>query len=145
YNKAERQNPDWLAEVLSRGLNYTSIQPIQIDLDVIRRGWLQVLDLESALESFKICYSFFATSNDFERAVLSLQFDESFALYFSKVTGNYDWNHIIANRYPLAPESSFAAARNLLLHGLTAEYLHRHLELQAAHQAVSPEIVSTSI
>ena len=145
YNKAERQNPDWLSQVQARGLDYSSVQPVEIDIDVNKRGWLQVLDLESALESFKICYSFFATSNDFERAVLSLQFDESFALYFSKVTGNYDWNHIIANRYPLAPENSFSAARNLLLHGLTAEYLHRYLVLQAARQTEIPEIVSTSI
>ena len=133
YHKAQRQRPNWLAEVQQRGLDYRSIQPIQVDVDITQRGWLQVLDMESALELFKICYSFCTTSDEFGRAVLSLQFDESFGLYFSKITGNYAWNHTIANRHPLAPNSPFAAAHNLLLHGIVSEYLHRYLELQAPH------------
>ena len=43
---------------------------------------------------------------------------------------------MIANRYLLAPNSAFDAAHNLLLHGITSEYLHRYLEL-AAQQAHS--------
>ena len=79
------------------------------------------------------------TSKEFERAVLSLQFDESFGLYFSKLTGDYDWNHTIANRHLLAPNSPFSAARNLLLHGIVSEYLHRYLELQAANHTAERE------
>lgn len=132
YHKAQQQKPNWLAEVQARGLDYSSIRPIVLDINVTKRGWLQVLDMESALELFKICYSLCTTSDEFQRAVLSLQFDESFGLYFSKLTGDYDWNHVITNRYPLAPNSPFAAAHNLLLHGILSEYLHRYLELRAA-------------
>lgn len=132
YNRAQQQNPDWLAEVRQRGVIFDSVKPVLVEVDVTRRGWLQVLDMESSLELFKICYSLFVTSDDFQRAVLSLQFDESFALYFSRVTGDYDWNHVISNRHPLAPNSPFEAAKNLLLHGLASEYLQRHLELAAA-------------
>lgn len=135
YHRAQAENPHWLTTVHQRGLDYRSIRPIQTDIDLTRRGWLQILDLESTLELFKICYSLCTTSAEFERAVLSLQFDESFGIYFSRVTGDYNWNHAIANRHPLAPNSPFAAARNLLLHGLTAEYLHRYLELQATRAA----------
>ncbi|WP_310417336.1 DUF6999 family protein, partial [Chamaesiphon sp. OTE_8_metabat_110] len=42
------------------------------------------------------------------------------------------WNHVIANRNPLAPENPFGAARRLLLHGIITEYLHRYLELGRA-------------
>lgn len=136
YHKAQQQNPDWLPAVHQRGLDFSSIRPVEIDIDVSKRGPLQVLDMESALELFKICYSLFTTSDEFQRAVISLQFDESFGLYFSRLTGDYDWNHVIANRYPLAPNSAFDAAHNLLLHGITSEYLHRYLEL-AAQQAHS--------
>lgn len=139
YHKAQQQRPDWLTTVQRQGLDYSSIQAVQIDVDVTRRGWLQVLDMESTLELFKICYSFCTTSKEFERAVLSLQFDESFGLYFSKITGDYAWNHTIANRHPLAPNSPFAAARNLLLHGIVSEYLHRYLELQAANRTANQE------
>ena len=131
YHEAQATHPNWLSEIRSRGLDYSSMRPLEIDLDVTQRHWLQILDLESTLELFKICYSLCTTSAEFERAVLSLQFDESFGLYFSKVTGDHTWNHVITNRHPLAPNSPFAAARNLLLHGLVSEYLHRYLELNA--------------
>lgn len=130
YNEAQRKNPHWLQQVHDRGLTYTSIQPVNIDIDVTRRSWLQVLDLESAIELFKIIYSFWLTCDEFERAVLSLEFDENFGCYISAITGDYNWNHVITNRHPLAPESPFAAAHNLLLHGIITEYLHRYLELR---------------
>ncbi len=132
YHAAQQGKPDWLAQVQQRGLDYSSVQPIEIDVDVTRRGWLQVLDLECAVELFKIAYSLFLTSDEFERAVISLQFDENFGLYISRVTGDYDWNHVVMNRHPLAPNSAFVAARNLMIHGIISEYLHRYLELRAA-------------
>lgn len=131
YHAAQQHYPHWLDAVQQRGLTYGSLRPVEVDIDMTRRRWLQVLDMESALELFKICYSLFTTSDEFHRAVLSLQFDESFAVYFSQVTGDYAWNHVITNRHPLAPNSAFAAAHNLLLHGVVSEYLHRYLELRA--------------
>lgn len=145
YHHAQRVNPDWLAEVQQRGLDFSSVRPIQVNVDVTRRGWLQVLDMESSLELFKICYSLCVTSREFERAVLSLQFDESFAQYFSQLTGDYRWNHVVTNRHPLAPNSPFAAAHDLLLHGVLSEYLHRYLELAAqATRTDSPAIAAPS-
>ncbi|QZZ23140.1 hypothetical protein J5X98_12870 [Leptothermofonsia sichuanensis E412] len=130
YNQAQRTNPTWIQQVQQRGLTYASIKPIEIDIDVSQRHRLQILDLESAIELFKVFYSLCLTSEEFERAVLSLEFDENFGCYFSQITGDYNWNHIITNRHPLAPESPFAAARNLLLHGIITEYLHRYLEIR---------------
>jgi len=63
--------------------------------------------------------------------VLSLQFDESFGLYVNELIGENHWNHLITNRHPRAPNNHFAASRNLMLHGIVTEYLHRYLELQA--------------
>ncbi|MGA7932829.1 MAG: hypothetical protein WCA35_04555, partial [Kovacikia sp.] len=117
YSKGQQANPDWLQRVQKRGLDYDSIQPVQLEVDFSRRRWLG-LDLESAIELFKVFYSFCLTSEEFERAVLSLEFDENFGCYFSTLTGNYNWNHVITNRHPLAPESPFGAARRLLLHGI---------------------------
>ncbi|UBF23675.1 hypothetical protein K9N68_18050 [Kovacikia minuta CCNUW1] len=128
YSKAQQENPHWLQQVKDRGLTYGSIQPVPVEVDFSRRRWLQ-LDLESAIELFKVFYSLCLTSEEFERAVLSLEFDENFGCYFSTVTGDHNWNHVITNRHPLAPESPFGAARRLLLHGIITEYLHRYLEL----------------
>ncbi|MEM7554632.1 MAG: hypothetical protein AAF378_11110 [Cyanobacteria bacterium P01_A01_bin.84] len=138
YNNAKQKYPDWLEKVKSRGIDYSSIKPIEIDIDVrdrscgnfTHRSFLQILDLESAIELFKVFYSLFLTSDEFARAVLSLQFDENFGVYISTITGDYNWNHVITNRHPLAPNSPFQAAKDLMLHGITTEYLHKYLEIK---------------
>jgi hypothetical protein len=137
YNEAQERNPQWLEVVKRRGLNYDSIKPVEVEVDFERRRWLRILDLESAIELFKVFYSLCLTSDEFARAVLSLQFDENFGLYFSTITGDYNWNHLITNRHPLAPNSPFQAARDLMLHGIIAEYLHRYLELHKESVALS--------
>lgn len=130
YNEAEQKNPHWLQEVKQRGINYDSIQPVTVDIDLNKRRWWQILDLESAIELFKVFYSLCLTSDEFARAVLSLQLDENFGVYVGKLTDHYDWHHIIINRHPLAPNSPFNAARDLFLHGIISEYLYRYLELR---------------
>ena len=130
YSKAQRETPHWIEQLKERGLNFDSIKPVPVNIDFTKRRWLRILDLESAIELFKVFYSLCLTSDEFERAVLSLEFDENFGCYISALTGDYSWNHVITNRHPLAPESPFGAARNLLLHGIISEYLHRYLELR---------------
>ena len=130
YNEAQAKNPQWLEQVKQRGLNYESIKPVQVEVDFERRRPLRILDLESAIELFKVFYSLCLTSDEFARAVLSLQFDENFGLYVSAITGDYNWNHVIKNRHPLAPNSPFQSARDLMLHGIITEYLHRYLEIR---------------
>lgn len=129
YNQAQAEDPDWLERVHARGICYDSIQPVPVDIDFHQRRWLRILDLESAIELFKVFYSLCLTSDEFARAVISLQFDENFGCYISAITDDRTWNHIIVNRHPLIPNSPFHAARDLFLHGLTTEYLHRYLEL----------------
>jgi hypothetical protein len=130
YNQAMLTNPNWLQKVKARGINYGSIQPVEVEIDFDKRRWLRILDLESAIELFKVFYSLCLTSDEFARAVLSLQLDENFGIYISEIIGNSDWNHVILNRHPLAPNSPFNAARDLFLHGIISEYLYRYLELQ---------------
>jgi hypothetical protein len=129
YHQAERANPNWHEKRKQYGLNYDSIQPIDVKIELPKHRWFKILDLESAIELFKVFYSLCLTSDEFARAVLSLQLDENFALYFTKITGDSNWNHIIINRHPLAPNSPFQAARDLMLHGIISESLHRYLEM----------------
>lgn len=137
YNQAQQANPQWLEDVKQKGLNYNSIRSVKVDVDFERRLPWRILDLESAIELFKVFYSLCLTSDEFARAVLSLQFDENFGLYVSAVTGDYNWSHVITNRHPLAPNSPFQAARDLMLHGIITEYLHRYLEIRKQLMATS--------
>ncbi|MFP4007439.1 MAG: DUF6999 family protein [Spirulinaceae cyanobacterium] len=129
YHQAKRENPHWLEKVRQKGLDFSSIKTPEVEIDFKKRRWLRILDLESAIELFKVFYSLCLTSDEFERAVLSLQFDENFGLYFTEITGDSSWNHVITNRHPLAPNSPFQAARDLMLHGIVTEYMHRYLEI----------------
>jgi hypothetical protein len=131
YHRAQAAHPHWLAAVHQRGISFDSVRPVEVEIDFTPR-WHRLLDLESAIELFKVFYSLLLTNKEFERAVLSLQFDENFGCYVSAITNDYRWNHVISNRHPLAPASPFNAARDLLLHGVTTEYLHRYLELAKA-------------
>jgi hypothetical protein len=133
YHEAQQTNPHWLEEVQRCGLNYDSIQPVEVEVDFSQRRPWQILDLESAIELFKVFYSLCLTSDEFTRAVISLQFDENFAIYVTRITGDPQWNHLIKNRHPLAPNSPFQAARDLMLHGIISEHLHRYLEI---HQQI---------
>lgn len=81
YHQAEKNHPDWLQRVKARGLNCDSIQPIEVEINLTKPRWLRILDLESASELFKVFYSLCLTSDEFARAVLSLQFDESVGIY----------------------------------------------------------------
>ncbi|ELR97387.1 hypothetical protein [Gloeocapsa sp. PCC 73106] len=129
YHQAKQNHPDWLTKEREKTINFASIGPIKLAIEVKKRRWLQILDLESAMELFKVFYSLCLTSQEFERAVLSLQLDENFGLYVSEITGDYQWNHLITNRHPLAPNSPFQAARDLFLHGLMSEYLYQYLTI----------------
>ncbi len=129
YHQAQQDNPHWLQEVQEKGLTFESIQSVEVNIDFDKNHWLRILDLESAIELFKVFYSFCLTSDEFARAVLSLQLDETFGVYVSNLTGDNRWNHLITNRHPLIPNSPFNAARDLFLHGLLTEYLHRYLEI----------------
>ena len=134
FHQAQGNHPNWVEQVQQRGVSFDAVQPVEVDIDFTRR-WHRILDLESAIELFKVFYSLLLTNREFERAVLSLQFDENFGCYVSAITQDYRWNHVIINRHPLAPNSPFEAARDLLLHGVTTEYLHRYLELAKAASA----------
>jgi hypothetical protein len=129
YHQAENNNPNWLQDLKKRDVNFDSIQSVRVDIDFKSKKWLRILDLESAIELFKIFYSLCLTSDEFARAVLSLQFDENFGIYISRVLDDTSWSHLITNRHALAPNSPFSASRHLFLHGIVTEYLHRYLEI----------------
>lgn len=119
-------------------LNFDCITdgPFQIDEDSLPRGWLNFLDLESAIEIYTPLYQLFLTDSDFWRACNSLQLDETVALYTSKLIGDASYVGLVNNKHPLIPLSTLQAGYHLLLHGLAAECLHAtlvQLKRQAAH------------
>ena len=101
--------------------------PFQIDDDHLPDGWLNFLDLESAVEIYTPLYQLFLTDSDFWRACNSLQLDETVAIYTAKLIGDASYVSLVNNRHPLIPLSTIQAGYRLLLHGLAAESLHAGL------------------
>jgi hypothetical protein len=134
YANSKQDNQTWLTAVQTRGINYASLQSIEVNIEGSRNG-VRCLDLESTLELFKIIYAVCLTPAEFERAAISLAMDENIAIYINILFNNLIPSHLIFNRHPLAPKSLFSAARCLLLHGLFVEYLHHYLA-QCSEKAV---------
>jgi hypothetical protein len=101
--------------------------PFPIDQSSLPDTWLNVLDVESAIEIYTPLYQIFLTDSDFWRACNSLQLDETVALYASKIVGDPSYLGLVNNKHPLIPLSTLQAGYRLLLHGLAAECLHAAL------------------
>jgi hypothetical protein len=108
-------------------LNCITDGPFQIDEESLPKGWLNFLDIESAIELYTPLYQLFLTDSDFWRACNSLQLDETVALYTSKLIGDASYVGLVNNKHPLIPLSTLQAGYRLLLHGLAAECLHATL------------------
>jgi hypothetical protein len=121
-------------------LNFACITdgPFQIDEESLPKGWLNILDLESAIEIYTPLYQLFLTDSDFWRACNSLQLDETVALYTSKLVGDASYIGLVNNKHPLIPLSTLQAGYRLLLHGLAAECLHATLVQFRRHAQVAP-------
>ncbi|HTU10873.1 MAG TPA: hypothetical protein VMG08_08225 [Allosphingosinicella sp.] len=118
-------------------LDFSAISD-EIQLDPLPRGWLNKIDLQTAIEIYTPLYGFLLTDRDFWRAANSLQLDETIGLYTARLTGEEKHLALINNRHPMVPFSTLAAGFRLVLHGLATEVLHgflRELKARAAAQA----------
>lgn len=119
-------------------LDFSMITDGEFPIKDMPHGWLNVIDLESAIEMYTPMYQLLLTDSDFWRACNSLQLDETIALYATTLLGDHRYLGLVNNKHPIVPSSTLGAAHRLMLHGLAAEFLHAFLvrEKRArAHQA----------
>ncbi|MBM79233.1 MAG: hypothetical protein CMJ78_01410 [Planctomycetaceae bacterium] len=118
-------------------LNCDCITDGEFAIERMPTGWLNIIDLESAIEIYTPMYQLLLTDSDFWRACNSLQLDETIALYATTLMGDHRFLGLVNNRHPIITESTLGAAHRLMLHGLAVELLHAHLvkhkRLQATH------------
>ena len=120
-------------------LDFGPITDGPFPIDPMPRGWLNVIDIETAIELFTPLYQLFLTDADFWRAANSLQLDETIGIYVATLL-EQPWNlALVNNKHPLVPESTLRSGWRLMLHGLSAETLHAILRerKRAAEQAVA--------
>jgi len=103
-------------------------------LEEMPKGRLNVIDLHTAIEVYTPLYALLLSQRDFDRAVHSLQLDETIGLYAARLTGEEKHLAMINNRHPLIPHSNLRAGYRLMLHGLSTEVLHGFLRELKARQ-----------
>jgi hypothetical protein len=133
YNFLIRLNREMKSQGLTltqqEHLNFDCITdgPFEIDIESLPAGAFNVMDLETAIETYTPLYQLFLTDSDFWRACNSLQLDETVAIYTSRLMGDPSYVSLVNNKHPLVPMSTLQAGYRLLLHGLAAECLHATL------------------
>lgn len=108
-------------------LDFSCITDGDFPIGEMPQGWLNFLDLESAIEIYTPMYQLLLTDSDFWRATNSLQLDETIALYVTTLMGDHKFLGLVNNRHPIIPESMLGTGHRLMLHGLAVELLHAHL------------------
>jgi hypothetical protein len=100
-----------------------------------KKGWLNFVDVQTAVEVYTPLYALMLPRSDFIRASNSLQLDEVVAIYIGKILGADYHLSFIKNGHPLVPLSTMQAGFRLMLHGLDCEALHGWLRLMKRRQA----------
>jgi hypothetical protein len=107
----------------------------RFDFEPPPRGPLNVVDVQTAVETYTPLYALMLPHRDFVRASNSLQLDEVIAVYVAKILGSPYHLAFIKNGHPLVPLSTLQAGYRLMMHGLDCEALHGWLRLLKHRQA----------
>lgn len=132
-NRALREQGRDLAPVARPDFSMITDGPFPIP--PTRKGPLNRVDVQTAVEVYTPLYALFLPRADFVRAAGSLQLDETVAIYVAKILGLDYHLAFIKNGHPLVPLSGFSSGYRLMLHGLDCEALHGWLRLMKARQA----------
>lgn len=104
--------------------DFSMIEEPAVELGAMPRGFLNGIDLQTAIEMFTPTYQLFLTDNDFWRASNSLQLDETIGIYVATILNSPQHLILLNNKHPLVPMSTLRAGYRLVLHGLSTEMLH---------------------
>jgi len=94
--------------------------------DIPHTNWNRI-DLLTAIEVYTPVFQLLLTDSEFWRASNSLQFDETMAIYTSKLFNDPLPLLLVNNKHPMVSQNVLGAGYRLVLHGLATEMLHAYL------------------
>ena len=119
--------------------------PAEIDFSMISdefppfeefpRGFLNRIDVQTAVEFYTPIYALMLPRDDFVRASNSLQLDEVMAIYIGRILGTDYHMSFVKNGHPLVALSTLQAGYRLMMHGLDSEAMHGWLRILKHRQA----------
>jgi hypothetical protein len=115
--------------------DFSMITDGPFDIPPTKKGWLNFVDVQTAVEVYTPLYALLLPRSDFIRASNSLQLDEPVAIYIGKILGTDYHLSFIKNGHPLVALSTLQAGYRLMMHGLDCEALHGWLRVLKRRQA----------
>ena len=116
-------------------LDFSMISDSFPDFEALPDGWLNKVDVQTAVEFYTPMYALMLPRADFVRAAHSLQLDETVAIYIARILGTDYHLNFIKNGHPMIALSTLQAGFRLMMHGLDCEALHGWLRVLKARQA----------
>lgn len=104
--------------------DFSMITSGEFDIKPLKRGFFNVIDLETAIEIYTPIFQFFLTDNDFWRATNSLQLDETIGIYAATILNSQQHLVLVNNKHPMVSMMTLQAGHRLVLHGLSSEMGH---------------------
>jgi hypothetical protein len=108
-------------------LDLSDIFEPELKISDFPNNWSNFLDVETAMEAIAPLFQLLTTDSDYWRASISLQLDETIALYVSRLLGQPERMSIVNNKHPLVANNIVEAPRRLMMHGLSTEMAHQTL------------------
>ncbi len=115
--------------------DFSMITDGPFDIAPQKGGWLNFIDLQSAVEIYTPLYALMLPRADFIRASNSLQLDEPVAIYIGKILGTDYHLSFVKNGHPMVQLSTLQSGFRLMMHGLDCEALHGWLRALKRRQA----------
>ncbi len=119
-------------EPVGEKLDLSMISDKPFDIELPKPGWLNFVDVQTAVEVYTPLYALCLPRSDFIRAANSLQLDETVAIYIARILGNDYHLAFIKNGHPMVSLSTLQAGYRLMMHGLDCEGLHGWLRVLKA-------------
>ncbi|HVZ99937.1 MAG TPA: hypothetical protein VG841_06445 [Caulobacterales bacterium] len=116
-------------------LDFSMITDGPFPIEPTKKGWLNFVDVQTAVEVYTPLYALLLPRSDFVRAANSLQLDETVAIYIARLLGNDYHLAFMKNGHPMVPLSTLQAGYRLMMHGLDCEGLHGWLRTMKRRQA----------
>ncbi|MAJ45048.1 MAG: hypothetical protein CMF96_09945 [Candidatus Marinimicrobia bacterium] len=104
-------------------INFSSVSLDEFKFEKFPNKITNKIDLATAIEIFSPIFQLYLRNDDHDRAVSSLQFDETIGIYAATILGVPEKLVLVNNRHPMISLSPIKSGFRLLLHGLSTEVL----------------------
>ena len=115
-------------------VDFSMLSDIEPPFETFPTGFLNRIDIQTAVEFYTPLYALMLPRADFMRASHSLQLDEIVGIYIGRILGTDYHMHFVKNGHPLVTLSTLQAGFRLMMHGLDCEAMHGWLRVLKRRQ-----------